>query len=70
MGQYRAAAGGGDCQIKLFGKTIPVPDASAGEVDQVGVHALLLLCCFLSCWWVKWELGRYDLLFMGNMSKS
>ncbi|XP_051183098.1 cyclic dof factor 1 [Lolium perenne] len=35
MGQYRSAAGGGgDCQIKLFGKTIPVPDASAGDVHK------------------------------------
>jgi len=35
MGQLRAAAGGGgDCLIKLFGKTIPVPDAGAGDVDK------------------------------------
>uniref|UniRef100_M8CGW7 Dof zinc finger protein n=1 Tax=Aegilops tauschii TaxID=37682 RepID=M8CGW7_AEGTA len=39
MGQLRpAAGGGGDCLIKLFGKTIPVPDAgagaNAGDVDK------------------------------------
>ncbi|VAH87234.1 unnamed protein product [Triticum turgidum subsp. durum] len=37
MGQLRAApGGGGDCLIKLFGKTIPVPDAG----DKVGAHDL------------------------------
>uniref|UniRef100_A0ACD5TV50 Uncharacterized protein n=1 Tax=Avena sativa TaxID=4498 RepID=A0ACD5TV50_AVESA len=38
MGQHRAAAGG-DCQIKLFGKTIPVPDAGAGDVDKDIQHS-------------------------------
>ncbi|KAL5217024.1 hypothetical protein ABZP36_017708 [Zizania latifolia] len=40
MGECRAAArgvggggGGGDCLIKLFGKTIPVPEAGAGAGD-------------------------------------
>lgn len=42
MRQHRAAAAagvGGDCLIKLFGKTIPVPD-----VHKVGADAVLLLC--------------------------
>lgn len=39
MGQCRAAAGGGDCLFKLFGKTIPVPaDSSGSVVDKVGVY--------------------------------
>lgn len=45
MGACRAAAGGGDCLIKLFGKTIiPLPDAGDGDVDKVGVFCLLFLC--------------------------
>ena len=27
-----AGGGGGDCLIKLFGKTIPVPEAAADKV--------------------------------------
>nr|AOT28195.1 Dof protein [Phyllostachys edulis] len=40
MGACRAAAGGGDCLIKLFGKTInPVPDAGDGDVDKDLQHS-------------------------------
>lgn len=40
MGQCRAAAGGGDCLFKLFGKTIPVPaDSSGSVVDKDQQHS-------------------------------
>jgi hypothetical protein len=42
MAECRVGGGGGDCLIKLFGKTIPVPEVAAaaavavGEADKVG----------------------------------
>jgi len=41
MAGCRVGGGGGDCLIKLFGKTIPVPEVAAataavGEADKVG----------------------------------
>ncbi|RLN41286.1 Dof-type zinc finger protein 06 [Panicum miliaceum] len=37
MAECRVGGGGGDCLIKLFGKTIPVPevaDVAVGEADK------------------------------------
>lgn len=42
MAECRVGGGAGDCLIKLFGKTIPVPEAAAavGEADKVGLVSL------------------------------
>lgn len=44
MAECRVGGGGGDGLIKLFGKTIPVPEAAAavGEADKVGAFEHLL----------------------------
>lgn len=41
MGECRGGegGGGGDCSIKLFGKTIPVPEV--GDVAKVGFPHLI-----------------------------
>lgn len=49
MGECKVGGGGGggDCLIKLFGKTIPVPEpgaCAAGDVDKVGVFSGYPFC--------------------------
>ena len=52
MAECRVGGGGGDCLIKLFGKTIPVPEvaaaaAAAGQADKVGFSVHPDVLCFI-----------------------
>jgi len=52
MAGCRVGGGGGDCLIKLFGKTIPVPEVAAaaaavGEADKVGFSVHPDVLCFV-----------------------